>query len=96
MLGAAPVTEAGRAAAPAVVHVDATTRPQRVRDRDRTRIADLLRELERGGVPGVLVNTSFNDRGEPIVNSADDALRAFQAMDLDFLALEDEVLIRES
>jgi carbamoyltransferase len=93
MLGAAPVTDAGRAAAPAVVHVDGTTRPQRV-GRDGGKIAALLQVLEHDGHPGVLINTSFNDRGEPIVDSADDALRTFQAMDLDFLVLDEDVLIR--
>jgi carbamoyltransferase len=93
MLGAASVTAEGDAAAPAVVHVDGTTRPQIV-DGAAPATAAVLAALERAGAPPVLVNTSFNDRGQPIVNTAEEALETFRAMGLDFLVLEDRLVTR--
>jgi len=93
MLGAAEVTPAGDAAAPAVVHVDGTTRPQ-ILDGGAPATAAVLAALERGGAAPVLVNTSFNDRGQPIVNTAREAVETFDAMRLDFLVLEDQLITR--
>jgi carbamoyltransferase len=93
MLGAAHVTAEGDAAAPAVVHVDGTTRPQ-ILDGAAPATAAVLEALERAGAPPVLVNTSFNDRGQPIVNTAHEAVATFRAMGLDFLVLEDRLVTR--
>ena len=76
-----------RSRIPAVVHVDGTTRPQIV----RRSVAPLYHALltrfgELTGVP-VLLNTSFNLKGEPIVNSPLDALRTFYSSGLDLLAI---------
>lgn len=72
---------------PGVVHVDGTARPQLV-DREENpsfwRIIDAYRR--RTGLPAI-VNTSFNMHEEPIVCSPDDAVRAFRASELDYLAL---------
>jgi carbamoyltransferase len=72
---------------PGVVHLDGSARPHLVR-RDRNpgfyRSIDAFRE--RTGLPGV-INTSFNMHEEPIVNSADDCLRAFLDGNLDYIAL---------
>ncbi|MFF4948453.1 carbamoyltransferase C-terminal domain-containing protein [Streptomyces chattanoogensis] len=94
MLGAARATELGRAVAPGVVHVDGTTRPQVLHGDEAPLVGAVLDELERQGVPPVLLNTSFNGKGEPIVNTRGDALAAFRAMDLDFLVLG-EALFRK-
>jgi carbamoyltransferase len=79
---------------PAVTHVDGTARIQTV---DRHRNPELRRILEafddQTGCP-VLVNTSFNVRGEPIVATADDAYRCFMATDIDRLLVEDCLLTR--
>jgi carbamoyltransferase len=77
-----------RSQIPAVTHVDDSARVQTV-DRERNpRFHRLLRAFEHlTGCP-VLVNTSFNVRGEPIVCTPDDALRCFLATDLDALAIE--------
>ncbi|WP_407554656.1 carbamoyltransferase C-terminal domain-containing protein [Streptomyces sp. Pv4-95] len=91
MLGAAKATALGRSVAPGVVHVDGTTRPQVLHGDEAPAVGAVLDALERQGVPPVLLNTSFNDKGEPIVNTAADALSAFRAMDLDFLVLGDEL-----
>jgi carbamoyltransferase len=95
MLAAVPVTEPARSRIPAVVHADGTTRPQVLGggDPEHARMAAILRELEAAGLPPVLVNTSFNARGEPIVESARDALDAFGRLGLDFLVLEDALVL---
>jgi carbamoyltransferase len=80
-------TSAMRAESPGAIHVDGTARPQIV---DRETAPDfhaILTEYHaRTGVPSV-VNTSFNMHEEPIVCTPDDAIRAFQAGSLDWLAL---------
>lgn len=91
MLGAARATELGRGVAPGVVHVDGTTRPQVLHGDEAPAVGAALDGLRRDGVPPVLLNTSFNDKGEPVVNTAADAVRAFRSMDLDFLVLGDEL-----
>jgi carbamoyltransferase len=77
-----------RSQIPAVTHVDHSARVQTVDAERNPRFHRLLRAFERlTGCP-VLVNTSFNVRGEPIVCTPDDALRCFLATDLDALAIE--------
>ncbi|GGU69960.1 carbamoyltransferase [Streptomyces albospinus] len=91
MLGAAKATELGRSVAPGVVHIDGTTRPQVLHGDEAPAVGAALDALRKQGAPPVLLNTSFNDKGEPIVNTAADALTAFRAMDLDFLVLGDDL-----
>lgn len=70
-----------------VVHVDGTARPQLVPERGDSPWRAILRAFhERTGLPGV-INTSFNMHEEPIVCSANDAVRAFLAGNLDYLIL---------
>jgi carbamoyltransferase len=72
---------------PAVCHADRTARVQTVRRDTNPRYYDLLKAFGRAtGVP-VLVNTSFNVRGEPIVNTPRDALNAFWSTPLDALVI---------
>lgn len=72
---------------PAVTHVDGSARVQTVSERRSPLYYRLLRAFEaRTGCP-VLVNTSFNVRGEPIVGSPEDALRVFRRTHMDALAL---------
>jgi carbamoyltransferase len=78
---------------PAITHVDGSARPQTVDDTN-PRLQRLLKAFERlSGCP-VLLNTSFNLRGEPIVCTPVDALLCFIRSDLDCLVLEDFVLDR--
>lgn len=74
----------------AVLHPgDLTTRPQTVNEEDNPRYHALISEFESiTGVP-VVLNTSFNDGGEPIVNEPVDALKDFYGMGLDALVIED-------
>ena len=83
-----------RSEIPAVTHVDYSARVQTVDARTNPRFHALLGAFKaRTGCP-VLVNTSFNVRGEPIVATPDDAYRCFATTDLDVLVLEDCVLLR--
>jgi carbamoyltransferase len=94
MIGTAVVSAKGRQVMPAVVHVDGTTRPQSFAEDQEGVAPELLRQLERDGLPPVLINTSFNGPGEPIVNSAADALNDFLRLGLEFLVLGDRLIIR--
>jgi carbamoyltransferase len=79
----------------AVVHADQTSRVQTVNAQQNAYIYDILREFHAlTGVP-VLINTSFNLRGEPIVSSPADALKTFYASGIDCLAIEDFVVEKD-
>lgn len=87
MLVTAPVRKG--AGLPAVTHVDGSARVQTVDAQEHPRFHRLLRAVgERTGVP-VLVNTSFNVRGEPIIRTAAEAYRCFMRTGMDCLVLED-------
>jgi carbamoyltransferase len=78
-----------RAEVPAVVHVDGSGRVQTVGDEGSPRFRRLLERFAAAtGVPLVL-NTSFNLNGEPIVDSPDDAIRTFYSCGLEVLYLGD-------
>jgi carbamoyltransferase len=92
MLEVFPVTPLGRLKIPAVVHVDGTSRVQSVCRDTSPRYWELINEFRRiTGVP-VVLNTSFNVRGEPIVNSPRDALRCFSSTGMDALVLGSHVV----
>jgi carbamoyltransferase len=87
MLLAVPVRAGKKAAIPGVVHVDGTARLQTVSEEEAPLFHRLLREFgRRTGVP-VLLNTSFNIRGEPIVCSPQDAYEGFLQTEMDVLAM---------
>jgi carbamoyltransferase len=79
---------------PAITHVDGSARPQTVDAAAHPRFHELLRAFERRTGCPILLNTSFNLRGEPIVCTPIDALLCFVRSDLDCLVLEDLVLDR--
>jgi len=79
----------------AVTHVDGTSRVQTVSLEQNAYLYRILEAFEkRTGVP-VLINTSFNLRGEPIVSSPSDALKTFFASGIDYLVLEDFVVEKQ-
>lgn len=79
---------------PSAVHLDESARVQTVNERQNPRFYRLIKEFKlQTGIP-VLINTSFNYRGEPIVESPDDALRAFKRMNLDALVLGDYLILK--
>ena len=76
-----------RSEIPAVTHVDYSARIQTVDNENNKKYFRLLKKFkENTGCP-VLVNTSFNVRGEPIVNTPEDAFRCFMGTELDFLVI---------
>ncbi|MGM0575663.1 MAG: carbamoyltransferase family protein [Myxococcota bacterium] len=87
MLVVSPTREDKRDVLPAVTHVDGGARVQTVRREQNPRYHGVIRAFgERTGVP-VLVNTSFNIRGEPIVTTVQDALKCYYTTDMDALAI---------
>jgi carbamoyltransferase len=84
-----------RSTVPAVTHIDYSARLQTVDSVRNPRLHGLLRVFhDRTGCP-VLVNTSFNVRGEPIVCTPRDAYKCFLATDIDVLVLGDFVVRKE-
>jgi len=81
---------------PAATHVDGSARPQTVDPETAPRYAALLEAFRRRTGCPMLVNTSFNVRGEPIVGSPVDALLCFGGTGIDALVLEDFVIDREA
>jgi carbamoyltransferase len=77
---------------PAVTHVDYSARIQTVHAETNPRYYQLLRAFQATTGCGVLVNTSFNVRGEPIVCTPEDAYRCFMRTEMDVLVLENCVL----
>ena len=85
-----------RSEIPAVTHVDYSARLQTIDEHRNPRFHHLLKAFERLTSCPVLVNTSFNVRGEPIVCTPEDAYRCFLATDMDALVLEDVVIVKEA
>jgi len=83
-----------RSEIPAITHVDYSARVQTVHDDTNPRFHKLLDAFEaKTGCP-VLVNTSFNVRGEPIVCTPEDAYRCFMRTEMDYLVLENHLLTK--
>ena len=83
-----------RSKIPAVTHVDYSARVQTVHQETNPRYYKLIKKFkEITGCP-ILVNTSFNVRGEPIVCSTKDAFKCFMATNLDILVIEDFILLK--
>jgi len=95
MLGVFGVKKDKRKVIPAVTHVDGSGRLQIIARNQNARYYDLIKKFgDKTGVY-VLMNTSFNLKGEPIVNSPLDAFRTFKASGLDILALESYIIRKE-
>lgn len=96
MLGVFPVKREKRRVIPAVTHVDGSGRLQIISRTQNARYYDLIKRFgELTGVP-VLLNTSFNLKGEPVVNSPQDAFNTFAKSGLDILALERYIVLKEN
>ena len=84
-----------RSSIPAVTHVDYSARIQTVHEETNPKYYKLLKKFkEITGCP-ILVNTSFNVRGEPIVCSVEDSFRCFMGTNLDILVCENFILFKE-
>ena len=84
-----------RSSIPAITHVDYSARIQTVHKETNPRYYDLLKEFKKNTNCPVLVNTSFNVRGEPIVCSIEDAFNCFMGTNLDILVIEDFILFKD-
>lgn len=94
MLLAKNVVPEWRDKVPAIVHVDGTARVQTVRREHNERLYLLLKEFEAlTGIP-VLLNTSFNIRGEPMVETPADAMKCFLSTGIDYLAMHDLLIAK--
>jgi carbamoyltransferase len=84
-----------RSQIPAVTHVDYSARIQTVHRETNPRFHALLEGFKAATGCAVLVNTSFNVRGEPIVGTPEDAFRCFMGSDIETLAVGNCVLAKE-
>jgi len=83
-----------RSTIPAITHVDYSARIQTVHEDTNPRFHALLKAFEKRTDYPVLVNTSFNVRGEPIVCTPEDAYRCFMRTEMDYLVLENHLLAK--
>lgn len=90
-----PIVRQQRSDIPAVTHVDYSARVQTVDERDHPEFYRVIAAFEEQTGCPVVVNTSFNVRGEPIVCSPRDAYRCFMRTDMDMLVMESCVLLKE-
>ncbi|MEG5036823.1 carbamoyltransferase [Microcoleus sp. AT3-D2] len=81
-----------RSEIPAVTHVDYSARIQTVHKETNPRYYDLISHFEKRSGCSIVVNTSFNVRGEPIVCTPEDAYRCFMRTEMDYLVLENFLL----
>jgi carbamoyltransferase len=84
-----------RSLIPAITHIDYSARIQSVSQKTNSKFHDLLSCMKRKHGIGLLINTSFNVRGEPIVCSPEDAYFCFMNTDMDFLVINNFILIKE-
>jgi carbamoyltransferase len=98
MLLVAPVKDEvrfGPRALPAVTHVDGSARIQTIRRDQDPLYYDLIKAFKARTGCGVVINTSMNVRGEPIVNTPEDAYRCFMRTDMDALVIGPFLLLKE-
>jgi carbamoyltransferase len=88
------VAEGWKDRVPEVVHEDGTARAQVVTREVNPRYYELIEELEKHTGNGVVLNTSLNRRGEPMVCSPTDALNMFYGSDLQYLIMEDILVVK--
>ena len=84
-----------RSAIPAITHVDYSARIQTVHKETNPKYYNLIKEFKKITNCPVLVNTSFNVRGEPIVCTVEDAFNCFMGTNLDVLVIEDFILYKK-
>ncbi len=89
-----PIVNAKRSDIPAVTHVDYSARIQTVDEERNKEFYDIIAAFKKKTGCAVIVNTSFNVRGEPIVNSPKDAYVCFMRTDMDVLIIEDYILLK--
>lgn len=88
MLMVYPFTKRGIKEIPATVHIDNTGRPQSIERKDNPLYYDLIKAYQQKTKIPVIINTSFNIRGEPIVCTPADAIRCFLGTEIDYLVID--------
>jgi carbamoyltransferase len=95
MLVTTMVKEAWRNKIPAVVHIDGSARHQSVTEESNPKFYKLIKGFyNQTGVP-VLLNTSFNGPGEPIIETPGDAIKTFVSRNLDILVINNFIISKE-
>jgi carbamoyltransferase len=94
MIATVMVRKEHRASLPAITHVDGSARVQTVSRQDNPDFHLLLQEVGKCTGREMLLNTSFNVKGQPIVNSPREAITTFLGTGIDFLFLENRLLYR--
>ena len=84
-----------RSEIPAITHVDYSARIQTIHQDTNPRFYDLIDKFEQRTNCPILINTSFNVRGEPIVASPEDAYRCFMRTEMDYLVMENILLAKK-
>ena len=84
-----------RSSIPAITHVDYSARIQTVHEETNPKYYNLIKEFYKITKCPVLVNTSFNVRGEPIVCSIEDAFNCFMGTNLDVLVIENFIMFKK-
>ena len=84
-----------RSTIPAVTHVDYSARVQTVHEETNPRFYEVLQQFKQRTGCSVLVNTSFNVRGEPIVATPEDAYRCFMRTEMDYLVVENYIMAKQ-
>jgi len=87
--------DAPRSTIPAVTHVDYSARIQTVHEETNPRYYRLIKKFEEKTGCAVVINTSFNIRGEPIVCTPEESYRCFMLTDMDVLAINGYILYKE-
>ena len=84
-----------RSSIPGVTHIDHSARIQTVAEADHPVYYRLIKEFEKRTGCGVIINTSFNVRGEPIVCTPEDAYRCFMRTEMDYLVLGNYIIAKK-
>lgn len=95
MLYVCPVREDKRKLLPAITHVDGSARPQVVFEKDNPKYYRLLESFKEVSGVGCFLNTSYNLRGEPIVNTPREAYNSFSKSKMDIMVIENFVVRKE-
>jgi carbamoyltransferase len=84
-----------RSDVPAIAHIDFSARVQTVHPETNPRYYQLIEAFKKRTGFGIVVNTSFNVRGEPIVCTPEDAYRCFMRTEMDYLVIENYLLFKQ-
>lgn len=95
MLMVYPFKEIGHKHVPAVVHVDGSGRLETLIRQDNPRYYDLVNSYNKKTKIPIIINTSFNVKGEPIVCSPEDAVKCFLSTDIDYLVIDNYIVSKE-